>query len=88
MCPPGYHHNGIMATRELYIGLNVCNLKCSINIPNNTLWGSSPKKEIGPHGEREQISDPWGVLTHDLRNRSLLLYQLSYKTRWELVVGN
>ena len=28
---------------------------------------------MGPHGEREKISDPGGVWTHDLRNRSPLL---------------
>ena len=43
---------------------------------------------MGPHGGREKISDPGGIRTHDLQNRSLLLYQLSYKARWELVVGN
>ena len=43
---------------------------------------------MGPHGEREKISDPGVVRTHDLRNRASLLYQLSYKARWELVVGN
>ena len=26
--------------------------------------------------------------THDLRNRTALLYQLGYKARWELVIGN
>ena len=41
---------------------------------------------MGPHGDREKISDPGGVRTHDLRNRSPLLYQLSYKARWELVL--
>ena len=34
---------------------------------------------MGPHGEREKISDLGGIPTHDLRNRSPLLYQLSYK---------
>ena len=27
----------------------------------------SPKKEMGPHAEREEICDPGGVRTHDLR---------------------
>ena len=40
---------------------------------------------MGPHGEREKISDPDGVQTQDLRNRSLLPYQLSYKARLELI---
>ena len=31
--------------------------------------------EMGPRGEREKISDPGGVRTQDLRNRSPLLYQ-------------
>ena len=35
----------------------------------------------------EEISDPGGIRTRDLRNRPPLLYQLSYKARWELVVG-
>ena len=42
---------------------------------------------MGPHGE-EKKSDPGGVWTHNLRNKSPVLYQLSYKARWELVVGN
>ena len=45
------------------------------------------RKDMGPHREREKISDLGGVRTLDLRNRSPLLYQLSYMTRWELVVG-
>ena len=32
----------------------------------------SPGKEMGPHGQREKMSDPGGVRTHDLRNRSPL----------------
>ena len=36
---------------------------------------------MGPHGEREKISDPGEIRTHNLRNRSPLLYQLSYKAR-------
>ena len=47
--------------------------------------GGSLSKDMGPHGEREKISDPSAIRTHDLRNRSPLLYQLSYKARWELV---
>ena len=43
---------------------------------------------MDPHGEREKFPNPGGVLTHNLRNGSPLLYQLSYKARWELVVGN
>ena len=49
----------------------------NINIPNDTL-----RKEISPHGEREKIFDPSGSWTHNLRNRSPLLYQPSYKPYW------
>ena len=41
---------------------------------------------MGPHGEREKISDPGEIRPHYLRNRSPLLYQLSYKARWELYI--
>ena len=42
------------------------------------ILSDSPKKEIGQRGEREKISDPGagGIRINDLRNRSLLLYQL------------
>ena len=43
---------------------------------------------MGPHGKREKISDPGGVQTHDLWNRSSLLYQLSYKDKREQVMQN
>ena len=55
--------------------------------PARYLPSDSPRKEMGPHGEREKVSDPGGVRTHDLRNRSPLLYQLSYKAGLELVQG-
>ena len=29
---------------------------------------------MGTHEEREKIADPGGIRTHDLRNRSPLLY--------------
>ena len=32
---------------------------------------------MGPHEEREKIPDPGGIQTHDLQNRSPLLYLLS-----------
>ena len=38
---------------------------------------------MGPHGERENIFDPGGVRTQNLRNRLPLLYQLSYKASTE-----
>ena len=52
----------------------------------------SVMKEMGPHGKKENNSDPGGIRTHDLRNRSLLLHQSRYKTnigqigdhRWKL----
>ena len=40
-------------------------LKCSNKYPNNSL-SISPGKVMGPRGEREKISDPSGVRTHDL----------------------
>ena len=43
---------------------------------------------MAPQDEREKISDPGKILAHDLWNRSPSLYQLSYKDRYELVVGN
>ena len=43
---------------------------------------------MGPHGEREKSADRSGNQTHELQNRLPLLYQLSYKARWELVVEN
>ena len=55
------------------------------------LVGTSRREQasiLGPQGEREKISDPGGPRTHDLRNRLQLLYELSNKGRWELVVGN
>ena len=42
---------------------------------------------MGPHGETE-IFNPGGIWNQDLRNRPPLLYQLSYKARFEIVVGN
>ena len=36
----------------------------------------------------KNISEPGGIRTHELRNRPLLLYQLSYNARGELGVGN
>ena len=38
--------------------------------------------------EKEKKSDPARIPDHDLRNRFPLLYQLSCKARWELVVEN
>ena len=43
---------------------------------------------MGPHGERENISDPVEIPAHDLRNRSVLLHQLSCNAGWKLLVGN
>ena len=48
-------------------------LKCS-NSEYPSRLSVSPRKDVGPHGEREKISDPGEVRTHDLRNRSPLLY--------------
>ena len=45
------------------------------------------EKENGPTPKKRKISDRGGTGTHDLRNRSLLLYQLSYKARRELSLG-
>ena len=51
------------------------------------LLSGSPRKKMGLHGEKK-ISDRGGIRIHDLRIRSPLLHQLSYKVGWELVVGN
>ena len=56
--------------------------------PKQYLLSDSPRKKMGPHEERAKISDPGGMWNNDLRIRSPLLYQLSYKARWELVVEN
>ena len=43
---------------------------------------------MAPDGDNEKGSDPTEIPTRDHRNRSPLFYQLSYKARSELVVGN
>ena len=45
---------------------------------------------MGPHREREKISDSSGMRTQNPKNqnRLLLLNQLNYTARWELVMGN
>ena len=55
------------------------------------LLSDSLGKKTGPHGERdfrEKIFDSGEVRTHNIKNRSSLLYQPSYKFRLELFVGN
>ena len=65
-------------------------MKCCIKIPNDTFLALAIALEKNKaHTEREKkVSDPGGIRTHDLWNRLPLFYQLSYKTKWELVVGN
>ena len=41
---------------------------------------------MGPHKDREKLWPGW-ELNHDLRGRSPLLYQLSYKVRRDQAVG-
>ena len=48
-------------------------LKCSDKYPKQYLLSESPRKQMGSHREREKISDPGGIRTHDLRDRSLVL---------------
>ena len=46
----------------IHVGLiDYCGkLRCCINFPNDYLLSDSSRKEVGPHGERENISVPSG----------------------------
>ena len=63
------------------------NLTCCINIPNNTFWAIVLERKWA-HTEKES-KNLWTIgRTHDIRKRSTLLYHLSYKAKWELILRN
>ena len=63
---------------DIYGGLNLVHV--SFNVSLERKWAQTEKEK--------KTSDPGEIQTHDLRYRSPLIYQLSYKARWEPVMGN
>ena len=45
-------------------------LKYCINIPNDTFWAIALEGKWAHTEKEKKISDPGGISTHDLRNRS------------------